>query len=189
MNTAAPTGTRARTRRAILDAAVSVLARNIAASLADIAAAAGVGRTTIHRYFPERSDLLAALGTHVMEQVRQATERARLDDGTAAEALERLCQEYFEIGDGLLLTFDNPDVANWADWEDDPETDQSMTRLVERGHADGTIDPHMPAQWVMGLLWALLYAAWHHVREDGATRHGAVDLCLRTLRRSIRPGD
>ncbi|MDQ3577436.1 MAG: TetR/AcrR family transcriptional regulator, partial [Actinomycetota bacterium] len=45
-------GARARTRRAILDAAISVLSRNPAASLAEVAEAAQVGRTTVHRYFP-----------------------------------------------------------------------------------------------------------------------------------------
>ncbi|WP_159149695.1 TetR family transcriptional regulator, partial [Dietzia lutea] len=48
------TGARARTRSAILDAAVEVLAEDRQASMADIATAAQVGRTTVHRYFPER---------------------------------------------------------------------------------------------------------------------------------------
>ncbi len=46
------TPTRNRTERAILEAAVSVLARDRAATLPQIAQAAGVGRTTLHRYFP-----------------------------------------------------------------------------------------------------------------------------------------
>ena len=53
--------TKVRTRRAILDAAVGALARDASASLAEVASAAGVGRTTVHRYFPERADLLRAL--------------------------------------------------------------------------------------------------------------------------------
>ena len=48
-------GPRTRTRRAILEAAMVVLAENGTASLADIASAAEVGRSTLHRYFPERS--------------------------------------------------------------------------------------------------------------------------------------
>ena len=53
--------TRTRTRQAILAAAVTVFARDPSAALGEVAAAAGVGRTTLHRYFAERSDLLAAL--------------------------------------------------------------------------------------------------------------------------------
>ena len=42
---------------------------NATASLGDIATAAEVGRTTLHRYFTERSDLLSALTRHALEQV------------------------------------------------------------------------------------------------------------------------
>ena len=38
-----------RTRRALLDAAVSVLTKDSSASLAEVASVAGVGRTTLHR--------------------------------------------------------------------------------------------------------------------------------------------
>lgn len=69
-------GTRVRTRRAILDAAVSALTRNPQAALADIALVANVGRSTVHRYFPERSDLLAAIGTDATEKIAAATVRA-----------------------------------------------------------------------------------------------------------------
>jgi AcrR family transcriptional regulator len=46
----------------ILEAAQEILAADAAATVADIAARAGVSRATIHRYFPTRADLLAAVG-------------------------------------------------------------------------------------------------------------------------------
>ncbi|MFG3441641.1 TetR/AcrR family transcriptional regulator [Nonomuraea sp. NPDC047897] len=189
MDAAIETGTRARTRRAILDAALSVLADNPTASLADIASAAGVGRTTIHRYFRERSDLLTALGAHLLEQVTMATERARLHEGTAVEALDRLCQELFELGDGFRFSYEHPQLATWADWDEESEADRALVRLIERGHADGTIDPRQPAQWVTATLWAMLYAAWTHSRDSCVPRHTALQLCLRSFRKSIAPGD
>ncbi|HZC09115.1 MAG TPA: helix-turn-helix domain-containing protein, partial [Mycobacterium sp.] len=51
-------GSQARTRAAILAATASVLARNRSATLPDIADAAGVGRTTLHRYFADRERLI-----------------------------------------------------------------------------------------------------------------------------------
>jgi AcrR family transcriptional regulator len=50
-----------RTRRAILDAAGELLQVDQEASHADVARAAGVGRASVYRHFPERSDLVAAL--------------------------------------------------------------------------------------------------------------------------------
>jgi serine phosphatase RsbU (regulator of sigma subunit) len=50
-----------RNRERILDAAERLLERSPSATLADIAAAAGVARSTLHRRFRRRDDLLAAL--------------------------------------------------------------------------------------------------------------------------------
>jgi serine phosphatase RsbU (regulator of sigma subunit) len=50
-----------RNRERILDAAGRMLARSPSATLADIAAAAGVSRSTLHRRFQNRDELIAAL--------------------------------------------------------------------------------------------------------------------------------
>ena len=50
-----------RNSERILDAAERMLAQSPSATLADIAAAAGVARSTLHRRFSNRDDLLAAL--------------------------------------------------------------------------------------------------------------------------------
>src|SRR5687768_6419137 len=101
-------GPQARTRRAILDAAVRTLSADFGASLADIAAEAGVGRTTLHRYFPERADLLNAIAADALERSIAAAQRARVDEGSGAEALQRFCEEQFELGDTLMVIVNEP---------------------------------------------------------------------------------
>jgi len=185
---AAPeSGTRARTRRAILDAGVRVLSQQAGASLSEVAAAAGVGRTTMHRYFPERADLLTGISNDLLEQVADATERARPDLGPAVAALERLCQAYFALGDGLLLTMNEPGLFTDPAWQDESDADRALLRLVERGHGEGTIDPDLTPVWVQTVLWSLLYAAWMHARDDEVPEHDALALCLRTLRKVVAP--
>ena len=58
----------ARVSAAILEAAAAVLAeRGEQASMADVAAAAGMARATVYRYFPNRDALLEALGGLAVE--------------------------------------------------------------------------------------------------------------------------
>ncbi|WP_329077153.1 helix-turn-helix domain-containing protein [Streptomyces niveus] len=179
--------TRARTRRAIIDAAVATLSADHAASLADVAEAAGVGRTTVHRYFPERSDLLAAIGTDVRERIEAATARARLGEGPAPAALDRLCLEFFELGDRLMLLDDVPQFWAWSGLEEDEAqapSDRELLALVRRGQREGTLDPEVDDTWLHTVLWAMLYAAWEQTREYDTPKHTALSLCLRTLRKA-----
>jgi TetR/AcrR family transcriptional regulator, repressor for lfrA len=172
--------TRSRTRQAILDAAIEMLGQNAGASLGEIAAAAQVGRTTLHRYFGERSDLIAAVSVEGNERLNRATALARLDEGTGAEAVLRLCREYFDLGGLLSLVFSEPSLIDENCW--DPHNDVAFTRVIRRGHADGSIDAGLPADWLESLLWSQLYAAWSYVRDHPqASRHHVLDLLLRTL--------
>ncbi len=179
--------TRARTRRAILDAAVSVLSADHTASLGDVAEAAGVGRTTVHRYFPERSDLLAAIGADARDRVAAATARARLDEGPAPDAMERLCLEFFELGDRLLLLYDVPQFITWSGIEQETPADAALLGLVRRGQQEGTLDAGADAEWLREVMWSLLYAAWLQARDRATPKHTALSLCLRSLRKALAP--
>ncbi|MEU4423444.1 helix-turn-helix domain-containing protein [Actinoplanes sp. NPDC024001] len=178
-------GSRARTRQAIIEAAIEVLSRNPAASLGDVAAAADVGRTTLHRYFPERSDLLSALRTEALDRLEQARARARTTEDTGSAAVRRLCQEYFDLGDLLSLLF-HEQIA-LEDEEDPAGSDAWFEELVQRGHADGTIDPELPAVWVQSLIWSQLYVGWSFLAENNPSRHETLRLLLRCVEGAIRP--
>ncbi|BCJ68791.1 TetR/AcrR family transcriptional regulator [Polymorphospora rubra] len=186
--------TRARTRQAIIDAAIGLLAQNRAAPLGEIATAAGVGRTTLHRYFADRAELLAAIDVEGDLRLEQAITRARLDEGTGAEALLRLCQEYFELGDLLSLMFGEqqatadascfgPDEAGPAAGGSEPAglSTPAFEAAVRRGHHDGSIDPGLPAYWLESILWAHLYTAWSFTTQGNLTRYEVLRLTLRTL--------
>ncbi len=179
-------GSRARTRQAIVDAAAEVFARNPAASLGDVAAAAGVGRTTLHRYFAERADLVTALHEEAELRLIQAHHRARVGDDTGADAIRRLCQEYFDLGDILSLLFTEQLTAD-ARSPESARCDDEFEAMVRRGHLDGSIDPELPAGWVVSMIWSQLYAGWAYLAEHGVTRHEAMRLVLRSVVGAVTP--
>ncbi|WP_223884165.1 TetR/AcrR family transcriptional regulator [Micromonospora craniellae] len=186
MVTTDESGSRARTRQAILQAAIEVLGHNQAASLGEIATAAQVGRTTLHRYFAERSDLLAAVAAEGARRLNEATGRARLADGTGAEALLRLCAEYFDLGDLLSLVFAEPALVEDPVWGTEV-CDDDFYAMIARGHADGSIDPALPAPWLQSVLWSQLYGGWSYLASHEVSRHEALGLVIRTVAGAVAP--
>lgn len=181
------TPTRTRTRNAILKAAVSLLSENQAAALGDIADAASVARSTLHRYFPERADLLGAVSVYAAEQLGGAVERARPNDGPGREALMRLCHEYFDHWDTITWVYMESLKGGEGDCDPGSGYDPDLSALIARGQADGTIDPALPVAWLNQLVWALLYTAWEYVRQ-GESKHQALELTLRSLHKVVTPG-
>lgn len=172
---------RLRTRQAILDAAITTLAADPAASLGDIATAAAVGRTTLHRYFAERQDLLDAVTVEVATRLADAERRARLSEGTGREALSRLAREYFDLGDALSVMFGSQ-VDVDAAFEDLSAADSCTSRdAIERGRSDGSLDPDLPASWIESMLWSALYAGWSYTNDTGGSRHESLRLVVRSL--------
>ena len=80
-----------RVAGAILDVAADLLARGgEPPSMADIAAAAGVARATLYRYFPTRDRLLEALATYAFDATITRLAQADLDAVPVPEAIARL---------------------------------------------------------------------------------------------------
>jgi AcrR family transcriptional regulator len=180
--------TRNRTRRAILSAAAAVLARNRAATLPEIAEAAGVGRTTLHRYFPDRDTLIRAAVEDSVQAVEKAVAEAQIDMGSPPEALQRLVMAYLHVGERLVFLFNDPHVMRGYGVEkpEEPGPDPVLD-LIERGQQDGSFDAEVSPQWIQQVVWALVYTGIDQVDSGKLPRHGAATTVIRSLERGIRP--
>jgi AcrR family transcriptional regulator len=176
------TGVRARTRRAILDAAVTVFSANPGASLSDVAQAAQVGRSTLHRYFPERADLIRAVGAEALDRTRAAIVGARIDEGEPAAALRRLVIEYFDLGPWYMLLFAEPLLADdEAFWAEADTAEAPVRDLFARGQADGLFDPTLTVSWNQRTVWWTLFNAWSVMTEDCTSRSDALRMAVRSI--------
>jgi AcrR family transcriptional regulator len=168
-----------RTRRDIVGAAIEVWAADNAASLGDVAQRAGVGRTTLHRYYTDRAQLVAAVDQECAARYVAAVVRSRPDEGSGRDALLRMCTELIQLGPVLGLVFaDNAlvDPETWFDDENDP-----LGAVVARGYADGSLAEDLPGDWIGTFVWTSLFAAHLVVSSGMHTWHEAAGLLTRTL--------
>jgi AcrR family transcriptional regulator len=180
-------GVRTRTRGAILAAAASVLARDRTATLSDIAEASGVGRTTLHRYFPDRESLIEAAVKDSIQAIQQSVTEAVLDQGPPLDAMRRAVAAMVAVGDRLMFVFGDPRVlegygaGGGAAPPDDPVID-----LIRRGQAEGVFDPEVSASWIQHVLWVLVYRGCEDADSGELPRHGVTATVIRTLENGIR---
>ena len=142
---------RARVSGAILEAAAAVLAeRGEQASMADVAAAAGMARATVYRYFPNREALLEALGRLAVEEAGQRLQAGRLEQVAVPEAFERAVRALVGVGDSFVVVSRasaRSDPAQFEQWVATP-----LRELIERAQSLGEMRDDLPASWLMESL-------------------------------------
>lgn len=170
----------ARTRRDIVEAAIICWAADNSRSLGEVADRAGVGRTTLNRYYSNRAELVAAVDAECRERFTGAVSRARPGEGSGLAALQRICAEITQLGPVLGLIFaDNAlvDPDTWAGEEDQDD----LGSVIVRGQTDGSIAPDLPTDWVAIHTWTSLFAAHLMLQSASTTRYEVSQLLVRTL--------
>jgi AcrR family transcriptional regulator len=164
-STRAPRSDGTRNRDAVLDAAVRLLSDDSRASMADIAAAAGISRVTMYGHFSSRQELIEAVLVRTID--RSEAELAAVDlDGDALDALERLVKRSWRIVDTFhrLLGVAEEALTNERVMAHHTEPMARIGGLIERGQRDGTIRGDLDVAWLTTCFTAILHAAAGEVR-------------------------
>lgn len=144
-----------RVSAAILDAAARVLvARGEHASMSDVAAAAGVARATVYRYFPSRQALLDELARFAVRDAAQRLASARIDEVATEEGVRRAVRALVDVGDYFVVL-----AREWVQ----PEAEElergvaaPLRRLFDRGAVTGEIRSDIPSSWLTNSLVSLV---------------------------------
>jgi len=161
-------------RTAILDAAAAVIAEHgEAASMADVAEAAGIGRATLYRYFANRDDLLRALTRAAIEDASARLAEADLELVPVPEALARLSRVLVACGTKFALITENP--LHLDREEADRRVGEPLRAVLRRGITDGTLRSDLPVDALAQLFGGLLVAAirWASQHDGGVERTSA----------------
>ncbi len=174
--------------RTLLDVATVVLVASPSASMGDVAAAAGISRTTLHSRFPSREALLAALAADAMDLVEQAYGEARLEVGAVMDALRRLVALLVPLGprlDFLLrersLDDDAAVTVRYSHLE------RPIVALFERGQLEGVIRADLPPWWLASGATGLVSAAWEAIADGRLAPRDAAGFVVTTLLDGVGP--
>ena len=187
----APKAQRADARRniaAILDAATDCLARDPEVSIADIAAAAGVGRITLYGHFRTRADLIDAVLLQTVEQA-DAILDATDTSGEPADALARLVASSWQMVNqfrNILLAAQRELPAERVRGVHDRVL-RRVQSLIEHGQCAGTFRRDLPQRWLISTAYSLMHAAAEDVATGQLAADDAAGLITATLLAAFTP--
>ncbi len=168
---------------AIRQAALEVFAANPGASLAEVAARAGVGRATLHRHFPSRQDLIRELAIAALDATDGAC--AGLEhEPDAMVALGRMFEALVPLADRFHFLsrcpVDDPEVARRYAGQLD-----GLDRLIAALRTQGHLDPAVPDAWAVALADSLIWTAWSAAAEGSIPVRDAAALATRSFLRGV----
>jgi AcrR family transcriptional regulator len=161
-----------RNHETILTSAIAVLARSPQASMRDIAAASGTGRTTLYRHFPDRQALIDALYTRVLAEADEITARIPSANNSAdpVQVVADLCVELAALGDRYRFLEQHVPGRSTREAEQALERGTPLTDYIEAAQRRGRIRDDLDSGWLFEVLVALITQVATHTRTDLAAR-------------------
>jgi AcrR family transcriptional regulator len=172
-----------RNRAAVVEAALALFGERPEATMADVAAAAGVGRVTLYAHFPSRQALLEAVVDRAVAEAVARPADAVAPDASAGEAIRALVRSSWRT----LHRFGR--LSAMVQREMGPERLRDRHRaildevddLVARGQADGSFRADLPRTWLVTTIYSLLHAAAEEVDAGRLEPEAAADVLEATL--------
>jgi AcrR family transcriptional regulator len=169
-----------RNRRLVIETGVELLARDPDLSMRQIAAACGIGRTTLYRHFPNRESLLEAVTAAIVGQARNEI-AAAFEGGDPEDSIRNLSAASIDLAlrFGHLFAARDGASATYEAFKDD-ETSPSR-RFLESARERGEVRADMPVGWLRSVVQAITFTALDEIDAGTAGTEDAVRLAGDTL--------
>jgi AcrR family transcriptional regulator len=185
-------------RPSLLDVAAEVLVADPAASLAQVAEAAGIGRTTLHKHYATRDDLLFAVAHRALDLWEQAlaavtppaqTSQAPTSQAAADQALASLRALFaamIPIGPQLAFLWRTPAFDHVPEIDDRWATVEALGLVVlKQAQHHGLLTTDVPDWWLSQTFYSITYVAAESVGNGKLAPLDAPDLAYRTFLRGL----
>jgi TetR/AcrR family transcriptional repressor of mexCD-oprJ operon len=161
----------------ILEAASALVAeQGDLPTMSDIAAAAGIGRATLYRYYPTRHDLMHALGQAAVTETAARLDEAELETAPFAEALARVtrvlidARAQYAVVERAIVTQDKRRAERLIA--------APIRALFARGLGEGDLRPDITQAQHLELFKHLLMAANRMVADSELRSEQAAALVI-----------
>lgn len=148
-----------RTVRTILEAAERVLSRNPAASMEQIAEAAGVARTTVHRRFASRDALVDAMTAWATRQFAAAVEAAHPESTPPLVALYQVTANVLRVKIDWGFAMSRALSADPGADAVHTDVEARCDRLFRQAQAAGVLRADVDPVWARRVYYALIHEA------------------------------
>ena len=163
----------------ILEAAERVFATDPFASMEEIATAAGVARTTVHRRFSSRDELRDALVSVINAKLREAFASAHVETAPPLVALYQLTMTTLDLKADWRAAWQLVDLAGEGARGIDADIIAELDALLQRSRDTGLLRRNVGIPWMRSIYMALIHEA--ATARDDESASGWAGLVMQTL--------
>ncbi|MFJ4653214.1 TetR/AcrR family transcriptional regulator [Nocardia sp. NPDC088792] len=142
----------------------------------------GVSRQTVYAHFSSRDALIQAAVARITTDVVADIDAARLDEGSATEALQRFLELCWRIMQRYPMLLHLPPADPVDEHDAHAPVLGPLGRLIRRGQAAGEFDARCAPEWLLTAVMALGHAAGAEVSSGRMT----ADVAIASFRYSAR---
>ncbi|WP_433222935.1 TetR/AcrR family transcriptional regulator [Microtetraspora malaysiensis] len=153
---------------AILEAAERTLSRDPAATMEQIAEAAGVARTTVHRRFATREALIDALAVWATQRFAAAVDAAHPDTAPPLVALYQTTVNVLSVKTSWGFAMSQASSANSEVARVHSAVRETCERLFHRAREAGVLRADVDIPWARRVYYALIHEAAQNRDEKDA---------------------
>lgn len=172
-------------RPSLLDVATEVLVTDPSASLARVAEAAGIGRTTLHKQYATREQLMRAVAHRAFDAWELA-----IGAGTGTDdpdgGLRAVIAALVLIGPQLMFLWRTPAFDRDSEIKKRmPAVEEGSLAVLRRAKDLGIVAANIPDWWLIEAFYSLIVGAYASVDTGHLAPRDAPDRVLKTFLHGI----
>ncbi|RRJ66125.1 TetR/AcrR family transcriptional regulator [Paenibacillus oralis] len=174
----------------ILDEATKLLVEKPNASMHEIAESAGIGVATLHRYVESREQLMIYLGFRAIKVVNETMKDIRLDEENCESYIPELIEALIPLGDKIYFLAHDAAINYHPEIEEEYwKLQEPVLRTVGLLQQKGYFRQDVDKNWIVNVLYSLLFLTWQQVVEGNIARKSAVAIVVDTFYHGFKAKD